>query len=144
MWHNSVSHPYTCIEALSLSRVRSDMFLVCQTWRWVKSVSEFAKDIVLNFFVAFGVLIGGALLGGLGAFFVGQPPMYWMYELAKKLKIWALVAAIGGTMDTLSVIERGFFSGEPGTVVKQLVLIGFALLGAHSGTTLIQWLVEGE
>lgn len=38
------------------------------------TMSKFMATIVLDFFVAFGVIIGGALLGGLGAFVAGQQP----------------------------------------------------------------------
>jgi hypothetical protein len=108
-------------------------------------MSQFMVTIILNFFVAFGVILGGSLLGGIGAFVAGQPPMYWMEVVfAEKLKIWAVVAAIGGTIDTLSAIERGFFSGSHGEIVKHGLFIFSAFLGAHSGTKLIQWFIGGQ
>ncbi|WP_336885176.1 YtrH family sporulation protein [Caldalkalibacillus salinus] len=105
---------------------------------------SFLVTIILDFFVAFGVLIGGCLLGGLGAIIIAQPthpPLDLMSHLADKIKIWAVVAAIGGTIDTLSAIERGFFSGSHGEVVKHLLFICSAFLGAHAGTIIIKWFV---
>jgi hypothetical protein len=108
-------------------------------------MSNFFVTIILNYFVAFGVILGGCMLGGLGAFVSGQPPMYWMGQVfAEKLKIWAVVAAIGGTIDTLSAIEREFFSGSHGEILKHFLFIFSAFLGAHSGAKMIQWLIEGR
>lgn len=108
-------------------------------------MASFFVTITLNYFVAFGVIIGGCFLGGLGAYLVGEPPMHWMNEVfAEKLKIWAVVAAIGGTMDTLSAIEKGFFDGAHGVIIKNIFFIFSAFLGAHSGTKLIQWLIGGN
>lgn len=108
-------------------------------------MSSFMVTIILNFFVAFGVILGGCFLGGLGAFLTGEPPMNWMGEVfAEKLKIWAVVAAIGGTVDTLSAIERGFFDGAHGVIIKHFLFILSAFLGAHAGTQLIKWLIGGE
>jgi hypothetical protein len=108
-------------------------------------MSHFMLTIILNFFVAFGVITGGSFLGGIGALLAGQPPFFWMGEIfAEKLKIWAVVAAIGGTIDTLAAIERGFLSGSHGEILKHLLFIFSAFLGAHSGTKLIQWFVGGQ
>lgn len=104
----------------------------------------FMVTITLDFFVAFGVLVGGCLLGGLGALLIGEPPFELMKTLADKIKIWAVVAAIGGTMDTLSAIERGFLSGAHGEILKHILFICSAFLGAHLGTIVIKWFVGGE
>lgn len=104
----------------------------------------FIVTIILDLFVAFGVLIGGCLLGGLGAFLIGEPPFALMETLADKIKIWAVVAAIGGTIDTLSAIERGFFSGAHGEILKHILFICSAFLGAHLGTLVVKWFVGGQ
>jgi hypothetical protein len=108
-----------------------------------ESMSKFMATIILDFFVAFGVILGGCFLGGLGAFVAGQPPMAVMSNLAEKLKIWAVVAAIGGTVDTLSLIERNFFDGYHGEIMKQIIYIFSAFLGAYLGTLLVKWLITG-
>lgn len=111
-------------------------------------MSKWMADDLMNYFIAFcvalGVMLGGCLLGGLGAFLLGQPPMEQIKILAGKLKIWALVAAIGGTFDTITAIERGFLGGSPADVLKQLLFILSAFLGAHLGTKMIHWFVGGE
>lgn len=111
-------------------------------------MAKLIADDLTNFFVAFcvafGVMLGGCLIGGLGAFLLGQPPMEHIKILAGKLKIWALVAAIGGTFDTITAIERGFLGGSPLDIVKQLLFIFSAFLGAHSGMKMLHWFVGGE
>lgn len=105
---------------------------------------KFVQTIVIDYFVAFGVMLGGCLIGGIGAFIVNEPPVNWVEQLSDKLKIWALVAAIGGTFDTITAIERGFFYESPGDIFKQISFICSAYLGAHSGSILIKWLIGGE
>jgi hypothetical protein len=102
----------------------------------------FFERVIISFFVAFGVLIGGALIGGIGAFLVNQPPMHKIYTLSDSLKIWALVAAIGGTFDTFTNIERGFFEGTHLILIKQLVFILSAMAGAQTGAMIIHWLTQ--
>lgn len=99
-------------------------------------------DVVTYFFVAFGVIIGGSLLGGMGAFLVGKPPLFEMATLAKNLKIWAIVATIGGTFDAIDNFERGYFEGSLIDIVKQVILVIIALLGARTGIIVIKWLTQ--
>lgn len=102
---------------------------------------SFFVTIILDFFVAFGFLIGGCFLGGIGALLFGQPPLSLMETLAEKVKIWAVVAAIGGTIDTLSAIERGFLDGTHSEIIKHILFILSAFMGAHFGTMVIKWFV---
>jgi hypothetical protein len=106
----------------------------------VRSVREFLMYIILDFCVALGVVVGGSIVGGIGAFLVSKPPLHFMATLSSDLKIWALVAAIGGTFDTITNIEKGFLDGTPGQILQQVLLILFALSGAHTGMIIIQWL----
>lgn len=105
-------------------------------------VREFFANIILDFAIAFGVLLGGALIGGLAAFLVGKAPILEMMELAKRLKIWAIVAAIGGTFDTITNFERSFENGATIEIFKQLTYIFVAIAGANSAMQLIQWLSQ--
>jgi hypothetical protein len=95
------------------------------------------------FFIAFGVVIGGALLAGLGSVFLWTPPKDKMLEVAGNLKIWALVASVGGTIDPMRVIEYNVLEGHLSPAMIQIGYILFAFLGAHMGTELIQWLNKG-
>src|SRR5690625_7857432 len=64
------------------------------------------------FFLALGVIIGGAFIGSIGAFASGEPPLTSIARIAKSLRIWAIVAAIGGTFDVISNFERGIMEGS--------------------------------
>lgn len=101
---------------------------------------DFLMTMILDFFVALGVVIGGAIVGGIGAFIVSKPPLHFMATLAHDLKIWALVAAIGGTFDTITNIERGFLDGTPADVLQQIFVILAAMSGAHTGIIIIEWM----
>ncbi|MDQ0160184.1 YtrH family sporulation protein [Alkalibacillus salilacus] len=101
-------------------------------------------SIIKCFFIAFGVLTGGALFGSLGGYLTGQPPLSEMMLAAKKLRIWAIVAAIGGTFDAISTFERGIFEASTIDVIRQIALIISAMSGVKSGIMLINWLTQGD
>jgi hypothetical protein len=99
--------------------------------------------LITNFLVAFGVVLGGSLLGGIGAVLTLQAPAVEMEHWAEKIKIWALVVAVGGTIDPLRVIESNFMEGHMSPVIKQILFILSAFLGAHMGTSLVIWICKG-
>jgi hypothetical protein len=105
-------------------------------------LKEFSTRAIMHFFIAFGVLIGGTMIGGIGAFLVNKPPLSIMIELAARLKVWAVVSAMGGSMDALENLERGFLGGTPTEVVKQLLLIVAAMTGAHTAGVILHWLTQ--
>lgn len=90
----------------------------------------FMVNFINSYFIALGVLIGGALIGGLGAYLAGEAPLTAITKLANRLKIWALVAAIGGTFDAVYSFERGILEGNTRDIFKQLLLIISAMGGA--------------
>ncbi|GBF73989.1 hypothetical protein PA598K_02317 [Paenibacillus sp. 598K] len=98
----------------------------------------FLSKAALDFFIAFGVVIGGAMLAGVGAVLVFLPPASEMLLAADKLKIWAIVAAVGGTIDPMRVIESNMLEGHLSPVVQQIFYIVCAFLGAHMGTELVR------
>ncbi|MTT31660.1 sporulation protein [Terrilactibacillus sp. BCM23-1] len=102
----------------------------------------FATTAIMNFFIAFGVIIGGCIIGGIGAFFVSSPAFSEMNRLASNMKIWAVVTAIGGTFDTIENLEKGFLDGSPIEVVKHLLLIASAMTGAHTASIIIHWITQ--
>ncbi|MED0676232.1 MULTISPECIES: YtrH family sporulation protein [Aneurinibacillus] len=102
------------------------------------------SHMVMYFFVAFGIVLGGAILGGLAAFLTRQPPFHEMETLAVKLKIWGMVGALGGTFDSFMQIERVILDGNMSPVIKQIIFIISAFIGADTGTRMIQWLIRGE
>ncbi|NOU92339.1 sporulation protein [Paenibacillus sp. LMG 31456] len=106
-------------------------------------MSSFLTKCVVDFFVAFGVVLGGTMLGGIAAVFIMEPPTTRMLLISEQIKIWALVAAVGGTIDPIRVIESNLVEGYMSPAIKQILYIVFAFAGAHTGTTLIQWICRG-
>ncbi|XEC97588.1 YtrH family sporulation protein [Paenibacillus tarimensis] len=101
-------------------------------------MNYFLSKTILDFFIAFGVVIGGSLLAGIGSVLVFQAPATAMIDTAGKLKIWAIVAAVGGTIDPMRVIETNMMEGHLSPVMQQICMILSAFLGAHMGTELIK------
>ncbi|MBO8177230.1 YtrH family sporulation protein [Aeribacillus pallidus] len=95
-----------------------------------------------SYFIALGVILGGSIIGGLAAFLTGEPPFTHIYRLSKLLRIWAIVAAIGGTFDTVYHMERGLIEGETKDLFKQFLLILSALGGAQTGALIIKWFTQ--
>ncbi|NIK76045.1 hypothetical protein FHS15_001152 [Paenibacillus castaneae] len=106
-------------------------------------MSYFLSKAGLDFFIAFGVVIGGSLLAGVGSVFILMPPATTMLETAARLKIWAIVAAIGGSIDPVRVIESNLTAGQLSPAAQQVLFIVFAFLGAHVGTELIRLICKG-
>ncbi|MBX6352569.1 MAG: YtrH family sporulation protein [Thermoflavifilum sp.] len=103
--------------------------------------SSFASNLIIDFFVALGMVVGGALLGGVAAVLTHSlSPLQTMVKLADQLKIWALVATLGGTMDTLRVIETGVLKAQLYPVGRQFALLVSAFLGSQMGFQIIAWL----
>ncbi|CAH0117753.1 MULTISPECIES: YtrH family sporulation protein [unclassified Paenibacillus] len=103
-------------------------------------MSQFITRALLDYFIAFGIVIGGAMLGGIAAVLTLQSPALTMVAVSKQLKIWALAAAVGGTIDPMRVIESNFLDGNLSPAIKQILYILFAFLGAHMGTELVAWI----
>ncbi|MBW7477032.1 YtrH family sporulation protein [Paenibacillus oenotherae] len=106
-------------------------------------MDSFMQKSAIDFFIAFGVVFGGSMLAGIGSVFVLTTPAVVMLETASRLKIWAVVAAVGGTIDPLRVIESNMLEGHLHPVALQIGYIACAFLGAHMGTELIRWLCKG-
>ncbi len=83
--------------------------------------------------ISFGIVIGASIFAGLGALINNQPPLKTMLDLAGSMKIWAVAAALGGTFSSFEIIEKGLFSGQIRTIIKQMIYILTALLGANIG-----------
>lgn len=96
--------------------------------------------LIDSYFIALGVLIGGALIGGLGAFLTGKPLLTEIFRISSSIRIWAIVAAIGGTFDAVYSFERGLFDGDTKDIFKTFLLILAALGGAQTGALVINWL----
>jgi len=102
----------------------------------------FFPAFIESYFIALGVLLGGSLIGGIAAFLTGQPPLTTVYRLSSSLRIWAIVAAIGGTFDTVYTFEKGLLDAGTKDLFKQFLLILSALGGAQTGALIINWLTQ--
>ncbi|SDC08594.1 Sporulation protein YtrH [Paenibacillus sp. UNCCL117] len=106
-------------------------------------VAVFLSKCLLDFFIAFGVVLGGTMLAGISSVITLDPPVHRMLTVAEQIKIWAMVAAIGGTIDPIRAIETHFQDGHISPAIQQILYIVCAFTGAHMGTTLIQWICRG-
>ncbi|MBS4216856.1 YtrH family sporulation protein [Bacillus sp. FJAT-49711] len=95
-----------------------------------------------SFFIAFGVMLGGSLIGGLAAFITGEPLLTEISRIGSRIRIWAIVAAIGGTFDTVYSFEKGFLEGGTKDIFKQFLWILSAMGGAKSAALIISWLTQ--
>ncbi|CAM3394837.1 YtrH family sporulation protein [Hydrogenibacillus schlegelii] len=93
--------------------------------------------LITVFFIAFGITLGGSLFAGLAGVLTRQAPFELMKEVAGELKLWAVIAAIGGAFTALRGIEEGFLGGQPSSLVKQLFYLASALLGAQAAAALL-------
>lgn len=107
-------------------------------------MASFGQRILLVFFTSLGVVLGASLVGSLAAVLTGQPPIKTMLKLAYEIKIWAIVAAIGGTFTTIEILESGIFEGQVMAVIKQLLYLVSAFTGAQLGYSLIITLAGGR
>ncbi|MDQ6422340.1 YtrH family sporulation protein [Paenibacillus sp. LHD-117] len=106
-------------------------------------MSYFLSKAGLDFFIAFGIVLGGSMLAGIGSVFLVLPPATVMVDTALRLKIWAIVAAIGGSIDPVRVIESNISAGQLSPVAQQIAFIIFAFLGAHVATELVKLVCKG-
>ncbi|MFD2116535.1 YtrH family sporulation protein [Paenibacillus yanchengensis] len=106
-------------------------------------MTYFLTKAGLDFFIAFGIVLGGSLLASIGAVFMLLPPATIMLDTAMRLKIWAIVAAVGGSVDPVRVIESNITQGHLSPAAQQISYIIFAFLGAHVATELIKLICKG-
>ncbi|WP_141432017.1 YtrH family sporulation protein [Bacillus sp. 03113] len=102
----------------------------------------FLFSFIESYFIALGVLIGGSIIGGLAAFLTGKPLLTEIVQISKMIRIWAIIAAIGGTFDTVYSFEKGLYNGDTKDIFKQFLLILSALGGAQTGALFIYWLTQ--
>lgn len=105
---------------------------------------RFFATFIHCYFIAFGVVIGGAIIGSIGEFATGDAPLSAIGTIAKKLRIWAIVAAIGGTFDAISNFERGLLDGSTIDLVKQGLFILSAMGGVKTAIVLLEWLIQED
>ncbi|WP_245575665.1 YtrH family sporulation protein [Alicyclobacillus contaminans] len=103
------------------------------------------SNLFVSFLVAFGMVVGGSIFGGIAVMMTThRPPFLFMESLAERLKIWAMVAALGGSMDALKAIGDGMWSRKIDTVGKQLIYFIVAFIGCQLGALVMHWLAGGS
>lgn len=105
---------------------------------------RFFVTFIHCFFIAFGVMIGGAVLGSLGAFITGGSPLHAMNRISQSLRIWAIIAAIGGTFDAIESFQKGFLDGATFDLFKQIMFILSAMIGVKTALLLISWMTSED
>lgn len=105
---------------------------------------RFFATFIHCFFIAFGVIIGGTILGSVGSFLTGEAPLNAMNRIAQSLRIWAIVAAIGGTFDAIANFQKGFLDGSTMDLFKQAMFIVSAMVGVKSALLLISWITKED
>ncbi|MGI6777661.1 MAG: YtrH family sporulation protein [Acetivibrionales bacterium] len=100
----------------------------------------FLSNVLYNFLIAFGIIVGASTFAGIGAIINDHPPMKTMLDIAGSIKIWAVAVALGGTFSSFEIIEQGLFKGEIKSLIKQVVFILAALIGANTGHSFIRLL----
>ena len=101
-------------------------------------MSDFYSNLINNFLIAFGVIIGASFFAGIGAIITDHPPLKAMLDLAGSIKIWAMAVALGDTFSSFVAIEKGLFQGEIKSILKQAVYVLTAILGANTGYIFIK------
>jgi len=105
---------------------------------------RFFATFIHCFFIAFGVVIGGSVIGSIGDFATGDAPLTSISRIAERLRIWAIVAAIGGTFDAIANFERGLFGGSTFDIVKQILFILAAMGGVKAAILILEWFTQEE
>ncbi|WCN37245.1 YtrH family sporulation protein [Aneurinibacillus uraniidurans] len=107
-------------------------------------IARLISGMVMHFFVAYGIVLGGSIMAGIAAVLTRQPPFQEMADYALKLKIWGLVGALDGTFDSFLQIEKVFAAGSMSPIIRQIIFILSAFMGADTCTRMVRWLVHGD
>lgn len=107
-------------------------------------MQTFEQKVILVFCTALGVILGASLASSLAALVLGQPPGATMLRVAREIRIWAVLAAIGGTLSTVDLLDALVAQRQFVTVVKHLFYVLSAFTGAQCGTWLIYCLLGGK
>lgn len=98
---------------------------------------NFPNRLIFIFCTAFGIILGGSLIGSLSTIITGEEPYATMRKLAEDMKIWAVVAAIGGSFSSFEAFGSGLFFGELRTLGKQFFYVVSSFAGAEFAIYLI-------
>lgn len=60
-----------------------------------------------------------------------HPPLKAMTDMTVFVKVWAIAIALGGSFDSLKMFEKGILKGEIRGMVKEVIFIVIAMVGAN-------------
>ncbi|KJS23618.1 MAG: hypothetical protein VR72_00460 [Clostridiaceae bacterium BRH_c20a] len=98
---------------------------------------NFTDRLIFIFCTSLGIVLGGALIGSLSTIITGHQPYFTMRKLAEDMKLWAVVAAIGGSFSSFEALGSGLFSGEFRILGKHFFYVVSSFAGAELGIYLI-------
>ncbi|NMA01305.1 MAG: hypothetical protein GX923_01905 [Clostridia bacterium] len=107
-------------------------------------MESFSNKLLFIFFTSLGLILGGSMIGSLSAVITGGQPYFTMRKLAEEMKIWAVVAAIGGTFSSFEALGSGLFSGDYRTLIKHFLYVVSSFAGAEIGIYIIYTLTGGK
>ncbi len=105
---------------------------------------SFLHDVSLTFFTALGVVLGGSFVGALASVALPGSPFHTMVVLAKPIKLWAILVALGGTFPTMEAIDSGILGGEVRLLLHQLAMVMSGFIGASLGYWIVVIVAGGE
>lgn len=106
-------------------------------------IATILTKMIFQFLQAFGVVIGASLMGGIASVLTFEPPSVRMMTIAGHIKIWAVVAAIGGTIDPFRLIESKINESQYFFAATEIMYILSAFLGASIGVKLVEMICAG-
>lgn len=102
--------------------------------------SAWLGQILSNFLIAMGITLGGALSGAAASLLVGGHPLDRIRFLSDELRYWGILVAVSGSFEPLRNLEQGLFAGQMRVMLRQIVYLLVAMLGAHVAYLLLQHL----
>jgi len=106
--------------------------------------TQLVRELLIPFFTALGVVLGGSIVGSFACLFTTGSPFGIMASLAKGIRLWGVVTAMGGSFHTIRIIESGIFRGEPAALLQQFTAILLGLAGASAGCWIILTITGGD
>lgn len=93
--------------------------------------------LLSNFLIALGVTLGGSLSGAAASLLLGGHPMDRLRFLAGEMRLWGILVALSGSFEPLRGIEQGLLTGQGRLLVRQVLSLVIAMLGANLGYYLL-------
>lgn len=98
------------------------------------------SKLLSSFLVALGVTLAGSLSGAAASAFTGGHPIDRLRYLADEMRLWGILVAVSGSFEPLRGIEQGLFAGQVRLLIRQVLSLLIAMLGANLGYYLLQHL----